>query len=77
MIRQKKRTVKANVAKAVEGVSDRMIRDVARYLELNGWSVIVAGPAFVQHRVGDRKFNYEFVLPFTGSHRSKQTTERH
>ncbi len=43
-----------------------MLQAVADYLERNGWKVVVIGSPRVQKQPGEREYNYEFVLRFTG-----------
>lgn len=53
------------------GTEDAMLRAVAKYLELKGWSVAVIGAKCIQGPV-DLDFNYEFVLKFTGVKRESE-----
>jgi hypothetical protein len=39
----------------------------AAYLKANGWNPVVVSSARVQQQPGSAKFNYEFVVPFTGT----------
>ena len=48
---------------------NRMAKAVANYLEVNGWTVLVVGPAKVQHWPQERKYNHDFVLRFMGGKR--------
>jgi hypothetical protein len=36
------------------------------YLESIGWSAVLVGSPRVQQQPGEREFNYEFVVRFTG-----------
>ncbi len=48
------------------------------YLETLGWRAIVVGSPRVQQQPGERDFNYEFVVRFTGGKIGLPTTpERH
>lgn len=59
--------------KEIDGVgnpkvdADPMLGLIASYLQQHGWNVVVIGGARVQQPIGERKFNYEFVVRFTGS----------
>lgn len=44
----------------------RLTQEIGRYLETVGWRAIVIGHARVQQQAGERQFNYEFVVKFTG-----------
>lgn len=46
--------------------ANNMLDTVAKYLEQNGWKVLVIGSPSVRHDPGDLEFNYQFVLKFTG-----------
>lgn len=45
---------------------DDMLNSVAKFLEKNGWKVLVIGSPKIQQPIGNFAFNYEFVLSFTG-----------
>ena len=49
----------------VESTEDRMLRAVGKYLEEQGWSVLVISASRVQLG-GPQPHNYEFVIRFTG-----------
>lgn len=55
---------------APDVVGDAMLRAVSNYLIVGGWNVSVIGSPRIQQQPDARKFNYEFVLQFTGSKRS-------
>ncbi len=44
-----------------------ILKLAAKFLNENGWKAIVIGPAQVRQPIGSFKYNFEFVLPFTGS----------
>lgn len=44
----------------------RLTQEINRYLETVGWRALVIGNARIQQQAGERKFNYEFVVRFTG-----------
>lgn len=50
-------------------LSHAMLNAVAAYLEANGWSVALVGGTSVQQQPHERKFNFEFVVKFTGAKR--------
>jgi len=39
---------------------------VGDYLKSLGWTALVVGSPRIQQQPGDREFNYEFVVRFTG-----------
>lgn len=39
---------------------------IGTYLKTVGWSALVVGNPRVQQQPGEREFNYEFVVRFTG-----------
>jgi hypothetical protein len=43
---------------------------LADYLESVGWSAVVVGEPRVQQQPGERAFNFEFVVRFTGGQKS-------
>jgi len=45
---------------------EHLAEAVGVYLESVGWSAVVVGNPRVQHQPDARKFNYEFVVSFTG-----------
>jgi hypothetical protein len=45
---------------------EAMLRAVSAYLESHGWKVAVIGGSRVQHVPREPRFNFEFVLKFTG-----------
>lgn len=53
--------------------ADAMLNAVADYLKSNGWNVVVIGSPRVQKPIGEREFNYEFVVRFTGSQPKEKT----
>jgi hypothetical protein len=42
-----------------------------RYLNANGWTVAVVGSPRIQQPLGERPFNYEFVVRFTGGRKKE------
>lgn len=58
--KRKKRTTKKDV------VADRMLTATAKFLEKQGWKVLVIGSPRIMQQPGELAFNYEFVLRFTG-----------
>ena len=51
----------------------KMSLAVARYLKTRGWYVVVSGPAQVEQEPMALKFNYRFVLAFTGGKRKVES----
>lgn len=51
---------------APEALTDRLYKVAAKYLEANGWKPIVMGGTAIQQPLLGNKFNYEFVIRFTG-----------
>lgn len=45
------------------------LRQIAKYIESQGWRVVVIGPARIQQPLGSREFQFEFVVNFVGSKR--------
>lgn len=43
------------------------LKQIAKYIESKGWKVVVIGPAQIQQQTGSFKYNYEFVVKFTGA----------
>lgn len=39
---------------------------IARHLKLQGWKVVVIGGERVQQDVGANRYNFEYVVKFTG-----------
>lgn len=60
-----KRT-KARLAHIRRDPFGRLMLEINRYLETIGWSAVVMGGARVQQQPSAAKFNYEFVVDFTG-----------
>lgn len=50
-------------------MSPDILDQIAAFLKANGWTVIVAGPTQVRQEIGAAKYNFEFVVKFTGSKR--------
>ena len=44
----------------------RLTVAVVDYLQSIGWTALIVGGARIQQQAGERKFNYEFVVKFTG-----------
>lgn len=57
---------KARLARMRRDPFGRLTLEIGRYLETIGWRALVIGHARVQHQAGERDFNYEFVVKFTG-----------
>lgn len=55
---------KKRVTKKPDGYA--MLGVVAKYLEKQGWKVLIIGSPRIEQQFGNRPFNYEFVLRFTG-----------
>lgn len=45
---------------------DILLEQVAKYLDRKDWKVVVIGGISVQKPIASSKFNYEFVVRFTG-----------
>ena len=54
----------------------KMSLSVARYLKTRGWYMVMSGPAQVEQEPMARKFNYRFVLAFTGGKRNIEMLTR-
>lgn len=55
------------------------LTQIAKYIESNGWKIVVIGPARIQQPFGGLGFNYELVVGFTGVKRQdsqKKATHR-
>jgi hypothetical protein len=48
---------------------DSFLKAATRYLEQNGWSVLVIGGTSVHQ--GDRPFNFKLMVGFTGKKKDK------
>lgn len=46
--------------------ADVMLNAIAEYLKSKGWKVLVIGDAKVQQHPDAERFNFEFVVRFTG-----------
>lgn len=57
---------KARLARIRRDPFGRLTLEIAKYLEHVGWSALVIGHARIQQQPLARKFNYEFVVDFTG-----------
>jgi hypothetical protein len=57
---------KARLARMRRDPFGRLTLEIGRYLETVGWRALVIGNARVQHQAGERQYNYEFVVTFTG-----------
>ena len=53
-----------------------MSLSVARYLKTLGWYMVMSGPAQVEQEPTARKFDYRFVLMFTGGKRNVEMLSR-
>lgn len=42
------------------------LKQIGEYIESHGWKVAVIGPAQIRQQPGAFKYNYEFVVGFTG-----------
>jgi hypothetical protein len=45
---------------------DRMAKEVGKFLQTIGWKALVIGIPRVQQQPGELKYNFEFVMRFTG-----------
>jgi DNA-dependent RNA polymerase auxiliary subunit epsilon len=57
---------KKKTRKPRKDLTDRLYAVVAEYLEKNGWKAIVIGGTCIKQEITDRKYNYDFVVRFTG-----------
>jgi hypothetical protein len=46
---------------------EKLYDAVQKYLEANGWKLAAIGGTAVKQEIGAFKYNYEFVVRFTGS----------
>lgn len=63
---------KARVTRIRRDPFGRLTLEINRYLNTVGWSALVIGRARVQQQPGARKFNFEFVVDFTGGKKKAQ-----
>jgi len=48
-------------------MEDKLIEAMAEYLREKGWNPLVGGLVVIQQQPGERKFNFELVIRFTGA----------
>lgn len=68
-----KKTKTKKKAKAKTSDTDRLYAAVNRFLKINGWNVVVMGPVGVKQDPFAFKYDYEFVVGFTGARRAQKT----
>ena len=54
----------------------KLQNDIAEYLKSKGWSVAVIGTMKVEQRNPNRKYNFEFVVSFTGKKKDEKETSK-
>jgi hypothetical protein len=57
---------KARLARVRRDPFGRLTLEIGRYLNTIGWQAVVIGGARIQQQAGERQYNYEFVVKFTG-----------
>ncbi len=45
---------------------DKLVDAMADYLRAEGWNPLVAGGIRIEQPIGNVRYNYELVIPFTG-----------
>lgn len=53
--------------KKPESKKSKGLRAIAKFIEAQGWNVIVIGPARIEQDIGAREFCYRLSVDFTGA----------